>query len=43
MAMVEELKNSNTKLDKIITLLEGGNLQVKVVQSDEGKGAPRGR
>jgi hypothetical protein len=36
--MIDELKESNTKLDKIVGLLEGGNLQVKVQKSDDAKG-----
>ena len=43
MAMIEELKNVNAKLDKVVNLLEGGDLQVKVAPTDEGKGASRGR
>ena len=36
--MVDELREINTKLDKIAGLLEGGTLQVKVAKSDDGKG-----
>ena len=39
MQMIEEMKSTNTKLDKIIALLEGGNLQVHTVQPDEAKGS----
>jgi hypothetical protein len=39
--LLDEIKSTNTKLDRIISLMEGGDLQVKVVQSDEAKGAPR--
>ena len=42
MAMVDELKNANSKLDKLISLLEGGDLQVRVVNADDAKGpAPK--
>jgi hypothetical protein len=44
MQMIEELKSANTKLDQIVSVLQGGDLQVKVVKSEETKGAPaRGR
>ncbi len=43
MQMIEELKTMNSKMDKLISLLEDGNLQVKVQPSDEGKGTTRGR
>jgi hypothetical protein len=36
--MIDELKTVNAKLEKIAALLEGGNLQVKVAKTDEGKG-----
>ena len=38
MQMIDELKSTNDKLDKIIALLEGGNLQVHAVQPDDAKG-----
>lgn len=38
MQMVEELKASNAKLERIIAILESGNLQVQVAQPDENKG-----
>jgi hypothetical protein len=41
MELLEETKATNAKLDKIISLLEGGDLQVRVVQPDESKGAAR--
>ncbi len=41
MELLDEMKSTNTKLDKIIGLMEGGDLQVKVIQSDESKGTPR--
>lgn len=41
--MLDELKQTNAKLDKMIDLLGSGQLQVKVVQSDDnrGRGAAR--
>jgi hypothetical protein len=43
-AMLDEIKSTNAKLDQIATILSSGNLQVKVVQSDEQKDAGhRGR
>jgi hypothetical protein len=36
-AMLDELKSTNSKLDSVISILNGGNLQVKVVQSDDHK------
>ena len=38
--MIDELKATNGKLDRIIADLEGGSLQVKVQKSDDAKGAP---
>jgi hypothetical protein len=38
--MIDELRSVNAKLDKIAGVLEGGNLQVKVSNSDDGKGVP---
>lgn len=35
--MVEGIKTTNDKLDKLIGILEGGDLQVKVVMPDENK------
>jgi hypothetical protein len=43
MQMVDELKTMNNKLDKLIGLMEGGNLQVKVVNADEKKEPARVR
>ena len=40
MQMIEELKSVNGKLDHIVTILQGGDLQVKVAKSEENKGAP---
>jgi hypothetical protein len=36
-------KETNSKLDQIVTVLQGGNLQVKVVQSDDQKDAGHNR
>lgn len=41
MAMIDELKALNAKLDKLVTLMESGDLQVKVAKSDDDKGAAR--
>ncbi len=37
--MLEELRSINTKMDRVVTVLEGGQLQVKVAKPDEDKGA----
>ena len=34
-AMVDELKNTNSKLDRLAALLESGKLQVRTVAADE--------
>ena len=34
-AMIEELRSLNAKTDKLIGLLESGNVQVKVAKADE--------
>jgi hypothetical protein len=36
--MIDELKAMNGKLDRLVELLEGGKVQVRVVQPDEPKG-----
>jgi len=36
--MIDELKEANQKLDKIVSVLDGGTLQVKVAKTDDGKG-----
>lgn len=36
--MLDELKQTNAKLDKMIDLLGSGQLQVKVVQPDDNRG-----
>ncbi len=38
-AALEELKSLNGKMDKLLGLLEGGQVQVKVAKSDEGNKA----
>jgi hypothetical protein len=43
MQMVEELKTMNSKMDKLIGLIEGGDLQVKVVNADEKREPARVR
>ena len=43
MQMIEELKSLNTKLDQVVSILQGGDLQVKVVNPEEKKGATRGK
>ena len=41
--MIDELKSTNSKLDKLIGILEGGNLQVRTVSPDEKDNGGRGR
>jgi len=41
MQMIEELKSLNTKMDTVISVLQGGDLQVKVAKSEENKGGSR--
>jgi hypothetical protein len=36
-AMIDQMKSVDSKLDSIVSILNSGNLQVKVVQSDEHK------
>jgi hypothetical protein len=43
MQMIDELKELNTKMDKLIGILEGGDLQVKVSKPDEDKGGAPAR
>jgi len=42
-ALLEEIKLTNNKLDKVIGILEGGDLQVRTVSPDETNAKPRGR
>jgi hypothetical protein len=37
LAQLDELKSINAKLDKLVTILADGNLQVRVVTPDEKK------
>ena len=41
--MIDELKAMNGKMDRLIGILEGGNLQVRTAPPDEKGNAPRGR
>lgn len=41
MQMIEELKSVNQKLDQVVSILQGGDLQVKVANSEEKKGGSR--
>ena len=41
--MVDGIKGTNDRLDKLIGMLEGGNLQVKVVTPDDNKKDARGK
>ena len=41
--MIDEMKSTNAKLDKLIGILEGGNLQVRVSSPDEKGNGARGR
>lgn len=43
MQMIDELKSVNTKLDRIASVLEGGQLQVRVAKTEENKGEPRAK
>jgi hypothetical protein len=36
-AMIEQMKSTNEKLDKLLTLLSDGHLQVQVITPDESK------
>lgn len=39
--MIDQLKATNDKLDKLVTLLQDGKLQVHVVSPDDSKGGAR--
>ena len=41
--MIDELRTLNGKMDKLIGLLESGNLQVKVATPDENKQSGRAK
>jgi hypothetical protein len=36
--MIDQMKASNDKLDKLLDLLKSGELQVKVIKPDDAKG-----
>jgi hypothetical protein len=36
--IIDQLKSQNEKLDKLLALLSGGDLQVKVAKPDDSKG-----
>jgi hypothetical protein len=38
--IIDQLKATNTRLDRVIAILESGNLQVRAVTPDEAKKAP---
>jgi hypothetical protein len=38
-AMVEELRALNDKMDKLLSLLQGGEVQIRVAKPDEGNKA----
>jgi hypothetical protein len=42
-AMLDELKELNGKMDRLIGILEKGELQVRTVSPDDKGNAPRGR
>ena len=42
-ALIDEARATNAKLDKLVDFLRSGDLQVRVVQSDETKGRSSGR
>jgi hypothetical protein len=37
--MIDELKSMNEKMDKLVSIFESGNLQVRVASPDENKQA----
>jgi hypothetical protein len=41
--MIDEMKSMNAKMDRLIGILEGGNLQVRTAPPDEKGNAQRGR
>ena len=41
--MIDEMKSMNAKMDRLIGILEGGNLQVRTAPLDEKGNAQRGR
>jgi hypothetical protein len=41
--MIDELKSMNAKMDRLVGILEGGNLQVRTASPDERGNGQRGR
>jgi hypothetical protein len=41
--MIAQMKDTNEKLDKLVEILESGNLQVKVSMPDENKESAAGQ
>lgn len=41
--LIEEIRKTNDKLDKVVEILRSGDLQVHLVQSDDNKAKPAGR
>ncbi len=39
--MIDQLKSTNDKLDKLVTILEDGKLQVHVISPDDSKSGAR--
>ena len=42
-AIIDELKSVNSKLDRLVGVLESGNVQVRVTQSDQHKETTKAR
>ncbi len=43
MQMIDELKSINVKLDTMVSMLQGGELQVKVAKAEQNKGPARAK
>ena len=43
MQMIDQLTQINGKLDQVVQVLQGGDLQVKVVKAEENKGNARSK
>jgi hypothetical protein len=41
--MIEQLSLLNTKVEEVVSILQGGQLQVKVVKAEEDKGGARAK
>lgn len=41
--LLEEIRKTNDKLDKVVEILRSGDLQVHVINPDETKAKPAGR